>query len=89
MCAECRAVTTPAWIRQFLLFLTFTDGQVSIVCHRRLRTVNSVSLVRGYSRSLPIHPLIPGDELQHQLPTEPHIAPSSSSSSSSRASLLH
>lgn len=55
---------------------TFRDGQVSIVCHRRLFTVYSASLVRGYSRSLPIHPLIPEDELQHQLPTETHIASS-------------
>lgn len=71
---ECTSLRTPACIRQSRLFLTFRHAQVSIVCHRRLCTAYSASLVRGYSRSLPIHPLIPGDELHHQLPTETHIA---------------
>lgn len=62
--------------RGFLLFLTFGHGHVSIVQHSRLLTVYSVPLVPGYGRSLPIHPLIPGYELQNQLPAPPHIASS-------------
>lgn len=58
------------------LFHLYRRTGIHRVCHRRLSTVLSSPLVRGYSRSLPIHPLIPEDELQTQLPAQPHSASS-------------
>lgn len=51
---------------EVVLFLTFYDGQVSIVQLRGLCA--GYSVVRRFSRSLLIHPLIPVDELHQQHP---------------------
>lgn len=69
-------VRTPACIKTISGFSYLQRGtRIHCVPPQAIQYI-LFSLVRGYSRSLPIHPLIPGDGLQQQLPSQPHIASS-------------